>query len=1059
MDPISDAADREQLARRLADPASLDAETVAAAVDWAVSGDRLDLLRDAIGAPTEGLAERSTEALEAPASSLRWHNWAGNRKVKAVASLDPRSATRGQIADFVRQAAAAQKTVRAVGSGHSFSDVVESDGYLIAPRASPWSADVPILDATPDATWRADWLSRARQADPGASWVRLAANAKLREVNVALHEKQLAFANLGSAVFQTVAGVISTSTHGSGIGLPPIADAVASLLMVGEGGDLVRLEPSDGITDPAAHRAAHPDVRLEQSDDAFDAALVSFGCFGVLIEVVVKVLPRYLLEQTRQRTTWRKLAVELGAGQHLGERHFEWVVNPYPRPDGDLDVVTTTRRLSSASAPIPAAHRPSSFLTWLARQSAVQDLLVYLLRVMPEAIRGVLDRGFAELVKESPYTDWSHRVFDLDEVNDFKAMSSELAFEVDAGFAWLDIVETILSIARDDHAHGLHPTAPIAFRFTAPSRALLSMSAGRPSLYVELPQLYRPRGGTDVDRLARLLQSFEAGTERFGVRPHWGQVNERRGAAWVAHAYPRLATWLRQLLRWNASGRFDNPTVARLGLRALAERLVRQPPGDGELPERELTPQAVARLASGLVEAPDDARERELPAPDVYALGPAELRLRAAELTAMGDATLASFQSTLASSALRDLPLGQLRAWLDMLARGGLADVGAEEAPRPPEPPPAGFTFPGSGTFPIDMRSYKFEDGADLAAWTSETAGYEIQRFLGSLDTVPPTRPDPLAAAGAPGSLVYTSTTGTNEVAIFGDWGTGEYYARYVALHMAAAKADLAGAIHLGDIYYAGRGFEVADYVEAPLRAVGLLGALPLWFLNGNHEMMSSGQAYEDMIARWRRDHSAVQRQETSQFALRLPGVQIVGIDTAGYSDGRYADKKSRAWLGRRLDEGRKEGWVNVVCSQHAPYKWWKSDPTRLLGDMKPFLPSIDVWLWGDDHYCALFDAAPERDLPFVGVCAGHGGMPTKRVLEPSKCRAPAAWVERAPRFPPPIKAKTDFGRNGFVRMRVEGGKVQLRFVDWMRNERATAECGHAMNAFHVLKVTPADGA
>lgn len=55
---------------------------------------------------------------------------------------------------------------------------------------------------------------------------------------------------MGGYDAQTVGGVISTSTHGSGIAFGPIADAVRSLDFVAGGGRLVRIEPVGG---PAAH--------------------------------------------------------------------------------------------------------------------------------------------------------------------------------------------------------------------------------------------------------------------------------------------------------------------------------------------------------------------------------------------------------------------------------------------------------------------------------------------------------------------------------------------------------------------------------------------------------------------------------------------------------------------------------------------------------------------------------------------------------------------------------------------------------------------------------------
>ena len=58
---------------------------------------------------------------------LAWHNWSGGQACVPDARLAP--ADEGQLADMVR---AATGTVRAVGSGHSFSALVPTEGTLIS---------------------------------------------------------------------------------------------------------------------------------------------------------------------------------------------------------------------------------------------------------------------------------------------------------------------------------------------------------------------------------------------------------------------------------------------------------------------------------------------------------------------------------------------------------------------------------------------------------------------------------------------------------------------------------------------------------------------------------------------------------------------------------------------------------------------------------------------------------------------------------------------------------------------------------------------------------------
>ena len=74
----------------------------------------------------------------------------------------------------------------------------------------------------------------------------------MRELNALLDARNLGLTNMGGYDAQSISGVVSTSTHGSGITFGPFPDAVRSLDLVVAGGELVRVEPENGITDAQA---------------------------------------------------------------------------------------------------------------------------------------------------------------------------------------------------------------------------------------------------------------------------------------------------------------------------------------------------------------------------------------------------------------------------------------------------------------------------------------------------------------------------------------------------------------------------------------------------------------------------------------------------------------------------------------------------------------------------------------------------------------------------------------------------------------------------------------
>ena len=142
----------------------------------------------------------------------RWRNHTGNQSVEPLRIYRP--ATLAEVREIVRTAEADGTTVRAVGSGHSWSDVALTTGYLVrTDRLSrPLEVDCP----------RPDW--------DGAPLVRVEAGMRIRALNQLLADRGLALTQMGGYDAQTVAGVVSTSTHGSGITLssPPAGACTGS---------------------------------------------------------------------------------------------------------------------------------------------------------------------------------------------------------------------------------------------------------------------------------------------------------------------------------------------------------------------------------------------------------------------------------------------------------------------------------------------------------------------------------------------------------------------------------------------------------------------------------------------------------------------------------------------------------------------------------------------------------------------------------------------------------------------------------------------------------------
>jgi len=136
----------------------------------------------------------------------------------------------------------------------------------------------------------------------GKKLVQVEAGISIRQLNSELDKRNLSVVTLGGIDHQTLAGAIATGTHGSGIDLPAVHGMVRSVVLVAGDGKTYRIEPSDGVSDPANYN--EPGITLIQSDDDFNAVLVSLGCMGIIYSCILEVLDMYWLEESKQMDKW-----------------------------------------------------------------------------------------------------------------------------------------------------------------------------------------------------------------------------------------------------------------------------------------------------------------------------------------------------------------------------------------------------------------------------------------------------------------------------------------------------------------------------------------------------------------------------------------------------------------------------------------------------------------------------------------------------------------------------------------------------------------------------------
>jgi L-gulono-1,4-lactone dehydrogenase len=474
--------------------------------------------------------------------TLTWRNHTGNQTCHPTAIESPK--TLEQLVELVKAAEAERSTIRAVGAHHAWSDVALTDGVLLEPDHLGGGI-VPD-----DATLR---------EPPPRELVRVLAGTHLRDLNRVLDAAGLALPNMGGYDAQTIAGVVSTSTHGSGLRFGPFPDIVRSLEIVIAGGRVVRVEPAAGPTDPEKFAAAYGASReLIAEDDAFYAAVCGMGCMGIVHSLLVEVRAKFNVEEVRTLSTWEAVKPTLAADLAAFE-HYELFVDPYERKGAHELLVTRRTETQEDPTGMPLKRQlrhpllelqEGFFGTWV-----VTGLLA---RFVPK----LMATGFGWVLRrmcDDSFVDVSYRVFNIGEANKIPAYSAELAVSLE-GDRHIQAVERIFAIAAECRKTGLVHTSPIALRFVAPSTAYASMMFEQPTMMIELILAKGTRNGFD------LLATYERELASLGIRPHWGQVNSLSAATDFTQLYEKWPQWRAVHDRFNASGVFNSPFTDRIGI-------------------------------------------------------------------------------------------------------------------------------------------------------------------------------------------------------------------------------------------------------------------------------------------------------------------------------------------------------------------------------------------------------------------------------------------------------------------------------------------------------------
>ena len=430
---------------------------------------------------------------------MRWSNWSGLATAEPREVFAPRSTE--DVVAAVLAAREARNTVKMPGSGHSFTAIAAPEHTLLLPQG----------------------LTGITAVDHDAMTVTALAGTQLRTLNAELARQGLSLHNMGDIDEQTLAGAISTGTHGTGGTAAGLAAQLAGFTLVTGTGEVL-------------------ECSAERNPEVFELGRIGLGALGILVSVTFHVEPMFLLEAHERPMAWADF---LASYHDLTAEHHH--VDAYWFPHTDHCMVKTNDRLD---APLSDARPPARLAAWVEDELLSNALFGVLTRVgsVAPAVIPTLNGVAGQALSERRYSDLAHQVFTSPRRVVFKEM--EYAVPRAEGLAALREVRAAID------ASDWRISFPVEIRCAPADDVALSTAYGEDVFYLAF---HVPKAD---DHVAYFLAA-ERIMRDHGGRPHWGKVHTRMVDD-LAPAYERFDDFLDLRRRLDPDRVFDNAYLRRV---------------------------------------------------------------------------------------------------------------------------------------------------------------------------------------------------------------------------------------------------------------------------------------------------------------------------------------------------------------------------------------------------------------------------------------------------------------------------------------------------------------
>ncbi|AOE83046.1 D-arabinono-1,4-lactone oxidase [Pseudomonas sp. TCU-HL1] len=422
---------------------------------------------------------------------IPWRNWSGGQSCLPQARLAPKN-----LDELIQAIRKAEGKVRPVGSAHSFSALVPTDGTLLS----------------------LSYFNGLLEYDAGTLQAEFAAGTPMSRMGPALKEIGQALHNMSDIDYQTLAGAISTSTHGTGVNFSSYSAHVTGLQLVTASGEVL-------------------DCDNRRNPEVFNAARVSLGALGVATRVRMQNRTPYRLRERQWIAKTEELLEDVEKNTRENQ-HWEMLVVTHS--DYALSIALNETSDPSPPPQDPAEEGGNEFVSFIEKLDKYGSDFPAARRVLLNSLRHIA--SFEDRIGDS-YEIYAN-------VRNVRFNEMEYSLPAEYGPACL---REILKLIRDKD---LRTWFPIEYRYVKADDIPLSMFEGRDSCSISVHQHY------NMDH-HNFFAAIEPIFWKYAGRPHWGKLHTLN-ARNLQPLYPRWEEFVGVRQELDPRGKFLNAHLSSI---------------------------------------------------------------------------------------------------------------------------------------------------------------------------------------------------------------------------------------------------------------------------------------------------------------------------------------------------------------------------------------------------------------------------------------------------------------------------------------------------------------